>query len=161
MQAAKVFATPVQIDLPSLKGELNPITFEVISKIAEIVTQEKLSSVPSVSELMANVKASGDEFRKMMAEAAYLVSDLRCKAKSVEIGDVLSRLNDPIIVSKLIEWNLSKSDKSEVNPLDVSAVMFFVMRKGMEDPRCNLKRWFEISGVAEEESDPTKSEIAS
>lgn len=96
-----------------------------------------------------------------MAEAAYTVADLMKKARVVEIGEILDRLDDPIIMPQVLQWNLVRKDGSPTTDSDVSAVMFYVMKNGIDNQSCNISRWFEVSGVTDDLPDPTKSATAS
>jgi hypothetical protein len=162
MDASKVFATPIPVDIRGFAGELRPLEFSAISKVGEMLIQEQIQCVPSISDILDCIEVkSGEEFRKFMAEAAYTVADLKKKARVVEIGDILARLDDPIIMPKVLQWNLVRKDGSPATESDVSAVMFFVMKNGIDKPACNISRWFEVSGVTDDLPDPTKSATAS
>lgn len=162
MDASKVFATPIPVNINGFVGELRPLEFSALSKVGEMLIQERIKSVPSISDMLACIEVkTGEEFRKIMAEAAYTVADLMKKARVVEIGEILDRLDDPIIMPQVLQWNLVRKDGSPTTDSDVSAVMFYVMKNGIDNQSCNISRWFEVSGVTDDLPDPTKSATAS
>lgn len=163
MESSKIFATPIKIDIPGFKGELKPASLVILSSIEELIIQEKLASTPDVSALISGIdptKMKPEDYRKAIAEMAYVAADLQHRARDVSLDEVMARLQDLRYMCKAMRPLLVRDDGQKVTDDDTLAIFGYAGSKGASTKECDLHRWLEISGLREL-ADPTKSETAS
>jgi hypothetical protein len=130
--------------------------------ISEKIIAERMDAIPKAEDLIKALDPTRiplDVYRTIVADVAYQIADMREKARKVELGEVTSKLEEVFYLPNVVSICFVKSDGTPGDKLDGMRIVQYVNSHGMDKEGCNLKRWFEISGVIEE-SDPTKSATA-
>ena len=168
---SQVFGAPVKIEVDGVDAELHPITFVEFGILGEQIIAKRRASIPSPTDMISALESivfrdgfdmakSKEILRVTVAEILVQLCDMTNIATDVSFDEILKYVNSAQGLYEAMNLCMKTSAGSKVPKDVVSALTFKVSRLGFDNPKINIKRWFEISGLSEPEN-PTSSETES